>query len=294
MAELIPVHRFVDPGLNYLFSTNYDLLIRILPGGFTYAVFDAIKEKLIAIEEFEFPGTESKPENFGYYTQIQRLEVISTMRYLLKEKFNKVSVLMGGSKYTLIPLPLFSPQSERKYLAFNHDVTELDHVRHDKIKAPETCLVYAVPGLLNNWLNHQYPQAHVYHTCSALLRGYYLQHKSASQAISMMANIQAGIFDLIIFRASSLLFCNSFRYSTETDLLYYLLFVLEQLKLDSENTKLSLTGIAENGSDLVKLLDTYIRDVRVINEIPGRKLSPALDNAPLHRYYDLLNLVLCG
>lgn len=294
MAELIPVHRFVDPGLNYLFTTNYDLSIRILSGGFAYTVFDTLKEKFIAVEEFEMPATSSLNDDFGSGDQIKWLDEISTMRYLLKEKFNKVSVLIGGGKYTLVPLPLFDPQSERKYLAFNHQVSGHDIIRHDKIKAPETCLVYAVPVLLNTWLNNQYPHARVYHTCGSLLRGYYLQNKGANQNITMMANIQAGSFDLIIFRTSSLLFCNSFRYSTETDLLYYLLFVMEQLKLDPETAILTLTGIAENGSELVKLLGSYIRNVQVIQEVPGRKLSPALDNAPLHRYYDLLNLALCG
>lgn len=294
MAELIPVHRFVDPGLNYLFTTNYDLSIRILPGGFSFAVFDTLKDRFIAIEEFELPFNNGINDNFGSGNHIKWLEEICTKRYLLKEKFNKITIALGGGKYTLIPLPLFNPQSERKFLAFNHLVTDHDIVRHDKIKAPETSLVYAVPVLLNTWINSQYPHAHVYHTCGSLLRSFYLQFKNANQSLSMLANIQAGSFDLIIFKASALLFCNTFQYTTESDLLYYLLFVMEQLKIDPETLPLLLTGIAENGSDLVELLRTYIRNVTVLHEATGKKLSPSLDSAMLHRYYDLLNLALCA
>ena len=294
MAEVTAAHRYVDPGLNYLFTNNYDLSIRILPDGFSYTVFDTLKDKFISIEEFASPTSPNLLQAFGSAEYIQWLDQLISQCYLLKEKFNKVTILAGGNKYTLMPAPLFDPAQAKKYLSFNHPLSVNDAVFYDLIKSPESCLIYALPVSLYEWIAENYTGARNFHICGSLIRNFQMQIRGENAITRILANIQADMLDIIIFKGADFQFCNSFRFTTQTDLLYYLLFVLEQLKINTEVSPLFLSGSIENDNGLIKLLKTYVRHVDPIPEMQNRKLSPVFDHAPLHRYFDLLNVSLCG
>jgi hypothetical protein len=294
MAEVTAAYRYVDPGLNYLFTNNYDLSIRILPDGFSYTVFDTLKDKFISIEEFASPSSPNLLHAFGSAEYIHWLDQVINQCYLLQEKFNKVTILAGGNKYTLMPAPLFDPAHLQKYLSFNHPLSGNDAVFYDLIKSPESCLIYAIPASLSGWIAENYPGTRSFHICGSLIRNFQMQFRGGNPITRILANIQADTLDIIIFKGAEFQFCNSFRYTTQTDLLYYLLFVLEQLKINTEESPLFLSGSIENDSGLIKLLNTYIRHVEPIPEVQDKKLSPVFDNAPLYRYYDLMNVSLCG
>lgn len=294
MAEITPAHRFVDPGLNYLFTSNYDLSIRILPDGFSYAIFDTLKEKFIAVEEFAFKTTLALPPNPGSKDYIDWLDRIFVHTYLLKEKFNKVLLLVGGIKYTLMPAPVFNPSHARKYLDFNHPPEQEEVVSFDMIKSPESNLVYTIPGNLNSWIVNHFPNSRRFHVCSSLIRNFYMHFRGGSPVTRVLVNVQARHADIVVLKDSGFHYCNSFLYSIVTDLLYYLLFVYEQLKINTEESLLFLSGAISTDSELNRLLKTYIRYVELIPEIQDNKFSPAFDHASLHRYFDILNVSVCG
>lgn len=294
MAELTPAHRFVDPGLNYLFTNNYDLAIRILPDGFSYMVVDTIKDRVIAIEEYSSPASSNHLSQFGADLYIEWLNRIRNQCYLLKEKFNKVRILSGGNKYTLMPPPLFDPDHAKKYIAFNHPLNDGDEVLHDNLKSPESVLICAIPASLQSWITKYYPGSRIFHNCGSLLRNFYLQLRGGNTQAGILANIQTEVLDIIIFTGTDFRFCNSFRYTAQTDLLYYLLFVMEQLKIKTEESTLFLSGSFDGDTALLHLLKTYISSVEVVPLVRERNLSPVFDHAPLHRYYDLLSVSLCG
>jgi hypothetical protein len=294
MAEITPFHRFIDPGLNYLFTNNYDLSIRILPDGFVFAVFDTLKSKFIFLEEYRYPYTASLQSVYGSKEFCNWLDYIFIQSYLLQENYNQISILTAGLKYTLMPEPLFDPANARKYLGFNHVIQHVDVVHYDMVKAPQASLIFSVPSHLSEWINTHYPASRQLHSCGALIRSFYLQFKGGSPVTRILANVQVDMIDIIILKGSEFLFCNSFRFTTQTDLLYYLLFVMEQLKINTEESPLYLSGVVEKESELYKLLATYFRFVGFIPDAEDRKFSSCFDHAPLSRYYDLLNVSLCG
>ncbi len=293
MAEIAPVHRFVDPGLNYLFAANYDLSIRIMPDGFSYAVFDKHKNKFIALESFSFNLMPGLLNAFGSHGYIKWLDQILEKRVLLREKFSRIFIIAGGIKYTLMPQPLFQAANARKYLEFVHPLNETDQVIYDEIKAPESYLIHALPDLLSEWIAANFTASPVFHVCAVLIRNFLIRFRGGSPVNRIMANVQTDVLDIIIFKDSVLRFCNSFYYSNHTDLLYYLLFVIEQLKISTEDLSLYLSGAVESKSELIKLLNSYIRYVDLIPESPGKDFSLSPDMLPQHRYFDLLNVSLC-
>lgn len=294
MKEISPVHRYVDSGLNYLFTNNYELSIRLLPDGFSYSIFDTERNRFLALEEYQLLTGLRFPDVMLSDDYQHWLDKIINSNYLLKESFNNVFVLAGGAKYTLIPVPLYDSSKNRMYLSFNHTLSDNELVCNDMIAAPETYLLYSIPVPVNEWISKNFPSARRFHVCSSLIRSFFTQFRGGSPVTRILANIQSEILDILVFKGSEFQLCNSFHYSADTDLLYYLLFVTEQLKINTEGATLFVSGRFENNSELAGLLKTYFRFVELIPEANEFKFSAVFDDAPLHQYYDLLNVTLCG
>jgi hypothetical protein len=63
--------------------------------------------------------------------------------------------------------------------------------------------------------------------------------------------------------------------------MYYLLFTLEQLKLDTESTKLQLFGSIEEGDDLYNLCYKYIKDISLFIPPVGSYPTAKIDQKSL-------------
>ena len=58
-------------------------------------------------------------------------------------------------------------------------------------------------------------------------------------------------------------FYNSFNYKSNEDILYYLLFSLDQLSLDKEKNLISCYGKITLDSELYELLYSYIKNIEI-------------------------------
>jgi len=293
MPEILPIHRYIDPGLNYLLTKNYDLSIRLLPDGFSFAVFDTIKERLLSLEEFRFTAAQNLLSAFGFQPFIEWLDEIYEVRIILKEDFRQVKILLGGIKYTLMPVSLIANEDCRQYLAFNHPVSSDSFVKSDKLKTADAFLIHAVETPLQQWLEKNFSDALCFHNCTALLNAFYLGVKGGKGITRVLLNIQSDVIDLMVYRGDQLVYCNSFYYSASTDLLYYVLFVMEQLKIDTEETTVFLSGNIEHESEIFKLLESWIRNLRLVELPLNHRYYQLMNNNGLHRYFDLLNIATC-
>jgi len=74
-------------------------------------------------------------------------------------------------------------------------------------------------------------------------------------------NVNETTFELIAIKNNALLLYNSFEFSTKEDVIYYLLFTMEQLKLSPESVKLKLMGQIVKDDDIYNIIYTYVRHV---------------------------------
>jgi hypothetical protein len=73
--------------------------------------------------------------------------------------------------------------------------------------------------------------------------------------------VNSSSFEIIAIKNQDLIFYNTFEYSTKEDFIYYILFTLEQLKLDPETIKTGLIGTINKDDELFKIIYKYIRFV---------------------------------
>ena len=90
-----------------------------------------------------------------------------------------------------------------------------------------------------------------------------------------------------------LLFYNIFNPQSDEDVLYYLLFALEQFSLNPQHLKLALAAEVEANSALITSIKKYVRHLQLVAHSPNLILQDDFATMPSHHYFQLLNQFLC-
>ena len=97
---------------------------------------------------------------------------------------------------------------------------------------------------------------------------------------------------LALFEKRQFIYYNSFSYTSANDVLYYVLLVYNQFKLETAVTPLYLSGHILENSEIFKILFRYITELRFMPEPSFLKFSKKFSEVPPHFYSDLVALSL--
>jgi hypothetical protein len=132
------------------------------------------------------------------------------------------------------------------------------------------------------------------HHASVLMESTWIRYKNQLGSDRVFLNIRDQQFDMMVMNSRHLRFCNSFPFSAPEDLLYYVIFVMEQLGLNPEETTASLMGQVERNSLVYDALFKYIRDINFVDRNDAFSYSYAFNEIPGHYFSTLLNFPVCG
>lgn len=197
-----------------------------------------------------------------------------------------------SSAFTLVPESLFKTGDEEIYFRKNYFLQAENKIQSQHVPSFHLYTVFSVEKELMNELNHLFQDPQILHYSQALLLGMNLQtHLDSGKR--MWLNIRSGKIDIVVSENKKLLLLNSYSWEKNEDILYYTLFVCEQMEMNPEKFLLSVTGEIEEDSPVYQLLGKYIRNLT----IPGIPVSqqPAFPDfeIPFHHYSVLFNLALC-
>jgi len=109
-------------------------------------------------------------------------------------------------------------------------------------------------------------------------------------AYHLYININYRTFDVAYFRQGKLTLLNNFAHTDEDELIYYILFVAEQLKLDPATTTLIVSGDVSTGDSQFKKLASYFINIQ-LNSQQVMQLPPEV---PAQQILALSALSLCA
>lgn len=285
--KFVQILKKYDESLNKAHIKDYSLSTQISPGGFSFSIFHNDLNKYLSIEsvEWEFSDEPDKMvKNIQNYFQDHEW---------LSLPFPSALVLLETSQSTLIPDPLFSQNQVQDIAKFNFNIPENHLVLSDKVEVLDAHLIYTAPEIVLRKLlefqpNHRI-SSHVSNYIELLLTHY---KKQAHQKM-MFVNIRSGSFDIIITEGKKLLFQNAFLYTSREDVVYYIIFVMEQLGLNPEETAVNLSGIIDRDSKLYEILHKYVRYINFMKLSDQFSYSYHFNDIPQHYFSTLLNSRLC-
>ncbi len=178
----------------------------------------------------------------------------------LQGDFNEVSVIYATDLYSIVPTTLFDESKASEYLKFNSKILSNDFIATDTLDTHSLTVVYVPFVNINNFFFDRYGSFQYFHSASILLRSL-LNHEKNAISTKTYIHLLEDSFDIVVINKNALQLCNTHRFKTPEDFIYYILFTLEQLDLNPETTDLVLCGKINEEDETYKILYHYVRNV---------------------------------
>jgi hypothetical protein len=219
-------------------------------------------------------------------------ELISQDEYL-KLKFKSVEILYATDSFTLVPQVFFHHGYAEKYFAFNHTLEKGYVVDKTLLTKAEAWCLYSIPENLKEYLVMTFPKATIRHNLFSLVERALKENKNFPDRKQVHVNFFRTYFELIVLSGTRLLLCNQFNYSVDNDVIYYVLYVFDQLKLSADNTELVIHGRFQQADPMYQIFKKYIRKTIFAHPTSLFNYSYTFNQLPDHYFTTLLDLYKC-
>ena len=239
-------------------TSNIKLSIHISLNGLSFCIIDLISN------EIDFLRTYSLSKNTTPKELLKTLKKGFKENNELSNSFSSVKIIHYNNLSTVVPEPLFDKNNALSYLKFNSKILQNDYAAYDEIFNNECVNVYIPYVNINNYIFKMFDSFVYNHYSSIILEKVKLNEKNTITP-SLYLNINSNHMELIYFVKNKLIFYNRFDFSTKEDIIYYLLFTIDQLKLNPEEIPLVITGNISEDDDNYQIIYKYIRNVSIFN-----------------------------
>lgn len=276
---------YVDETLDLNRAHAYRLSIQVSLNGFSFSILDQVRGKFVLLRHHDLSASSSLEEKADQLDQIMGSDPY------LKPSYKKTMALVTSGKSTLIPAAYFQEDNLKKYLEFNHDMDELEEIHYNYLEELGAYTIFAMPNPLSNTIINHLERIPYYHQGLPFITWHIDNaptHKKRA-ALSIYENFA----DIGVFSRNNLHFYNTFLWSAGEDLLYYILYVYKQLKLDVSGNELYVCGSARDQREFQKLLGRYIKKIHFPKPPEQFTYSYTFRKETAQHFTNLFRLSLC-
>jgi hypothetical protein len=238
------------------------LSIQVSLNGLSFCILDTIGKTILKSDRMVFENKLSPQE------LRENLEQLLKTHDLDSSEFSEIVVVHSNNLFSLVPKSLFDPKEMANYLKFNTKILANDHIAYDALNNYDMVAVYVPFVNINNYVFDLFGEFEYKHNATVLVEAL-LNNSATNKEAICYAHIEGQQLDITIIEQKKLLLYNSFTITSKEDFIYYLLFTLEQLKLDTERINLQLFGAIEKGDDLYQLCYKFIKNVSLFSPSAG-------------------------
>lgn len=248
------------------------LSIQVSLNGLSFCVFDTTANAMLQCEIMVFT------KQLTPYDLLKSLKQFFQEHRIDKVLFSEVVVVHRNNLFGFVPKPFFLEDELADYLKYNIKTLVNDHIAHDEITPFELIMVYVPFVNINNYIYELFGAFTFKHHGTVMVES--LLNRSA-QHNDDLVHPSEGIMDpkepvcyvyifesqldITIIAQNKLLLYNTFGFVTKEDFLYYLLFTLEQLKLDTATLAVRFFGDIEEDDDIYGLCYRYIQNLTIFS-----------------------------
>ena len=186
-----------------------------------------------------------------------------------------------------MPTALFDESSLGSYLQYNTKVFPTDYFDFDSLTQQQMENVYVPYVAFNNYFLDVFGSFNFQHINTSLVQ-HFINKSANNNAVEFFVHVAENHFEIVLLQNKNLLLFNSYEYQTQEDFIYYILFVFEQLQLNTQTQIVKLYGNITTENDLYQIVYKFIRNVEVANlQTIAQTLSVTTEQ--LQQHYILLH-----
>lgn len=276
---------FVDETLDINITQSYYLSIQVSLNGLSFCILDPVRNKYIALSHQNFET------DLAFDDLLNTIENIIKKDDLLSHSYKSTKLIWLSNKNTFIPSSYFNKKNLKKYFEFNQKLDDLDEIHFKELKYVDAYSIFIVPNQIANIFIKQFPDLNFYNQQIPFIEHTLFKYHSESKKV--FVNVNDEFIDLSITENGKLLLYNNFVYKTESDMIYFIMYVFDQFNLNTENTELILSGFIDKKESIYSKLKGFISHMRFDKLSEDFSYSYTFNQVPPQSFTNLFNLHLC-
>mgnify|MGYP001319857538 FL=1 len=252
--------------------SNLHLSIELSSSSLSYCIIDTQKYRCLLLSSQKL-----ETDNL--------LEIFSNDDYL-SQNFKSKSISFVNFANTLVPFELYEKEDKENLFALNHELN--DEVLLEDNLREEIINLHAVPKLFFQTIKNILPGAALRSQSSILINNFTNLNLKVE---TMFLYLKDSFVNIVVTKGKNLLFQNKFNYVTKEDLLFYVLFSIQELNFSNEDINTIVYGnVTENEFNI---LYDYIRNIKYGNKLKDISCSNEFNSIENHCYSILYRQFLC-
>ena len=252
--------------------SNLHLSIELSSSSLSYCIIDTQKYRCLLLSSQKL-----ETDNL--------LEIFSNDSYL-SQNFKSKSISFVNFANTLVPFELYEKKDKENLFALNHELN--DEVLLEDNLREEIINLHAVPKLFFQTIKNILPEAALRSQSSILINNFTNLNLKVE---TMFLYLKDSFVNIVVTKGKNLLFQNKFNYVTKEDLLFYVLFSIQELNFSNEDINTIVYGNVTE--DEFSILYDYIRNIKYGNKLKDISCSNEFNSIENHCYSILYRQFLC-
>jgi len=251
--------------------SDYHLSIELGKENISYCIIEPNKHRCLLLL--------SKDYNFK-----DLFSFINNDNFITKTFLSK-SITIVNFPNTLVPKELYNEEDKEKLFELNHipnDIILADNLKNEIVN------IYSIPMHIYQTINNLIPEAKLNAQSSVLINNF-LNYNQMKE--TMFLYLKESFVNIIITKNEKLLFQNKFEYKTKEDLLFYVLFCIQQNNMSNEEIKTIVFGNIKK--EEFNILYDYIRNIEYGNKLKDVSCGNEFNSIQDHCYNILFRQYLC-
>lgn len=266
----------VDPEFDPGTAPDCNLLLKITADSFSYAIIDKSSGQLKAVYD----------QQECHHVADSLAQQLKTDSYLNLD-FKTIKVAVYTENNISIPDALFDRENLNDYAQFFTEA-QSDQLYVRPVARFGFTTIFSLQAFLDETLSASLMSCKLFdHSAPALA----MLPNNAPQTLAL--DFTASSFNAMLTNDEQLVFHNYYAIENSEEFNYYLLFILNQLKINPAETQVQLSGIIHEQDAHYQCVAKYFKDILFNTPLSDQLDHRILDDMPAHYYSSLLALDLC-
>ena len=233
-------------------QTNLTLSVGL--NSISLSVYDLPSSKLIKFDKVAF----SNP--LSIEGTLDELKDLLNKNDLDFKKIENIKLFQQNNLSVLVPSELYSEKQKRTYLKYNTQIRNDDFIAVDNLNNLKIKNIYIPYININNYLVDLFKNIEYFHYDSELLNKLYEIRRNEE----FFVHVDNRQIKIVVFKNDTLNFFNSYEIDNSSDIIYYILVVLKEKKLNIDKTEINYITDYEY-DDLSEISDNFFGNHKVLN-----------------------------
>jgi len=283
----------VDPQFETTQGFNYRLSVLLCQDGFSFVVTHVVSQRVMKIASYKLNKMSTHHSETGgwptsgndYFDKLTKVDLIHLA-------YQRVDIAVASQKVTVAPNEFMEPGNVMNITSAAYPVAAGEEILTEPVIKQGPITAILIPGYIPEFCATIFPGSFLRSAAAVFVKGIFRKY-SQLIARQVFINIHPGFFEITLIQGQRLLYLNTFKYSAPSDVLYYVIFVLEQLGFVPSEEKVTLMGDIIESSVIYTELKMYCESLQFVEKPNELKFGESFSGIAMHNYFVLFNIPTC-